>query len=38
MTGKVNIKERTDTSRVMLTVAVAAVILGAAAFLVLKFL
>jgi hypothetical protein len=36
--GKVNIKEATDKSRLLLTLVVAAVILGAVGFVVLKFL
>jgi hypothetical protein len=35
--GKVRIKERTDGSRILITVVIAAVILGAVGFLVLKY-
>ena len=36
--GKVKIKEPTDTGRLLLTVVIAAVIIGAVGFLVLKYL
>jgi hypothetical protein len=37
-TGKVRIKEPTDKGRLVLTVVIAAVIIGAVGFLVLKYL
>jgi len=36
--GKVQIKERTDTGRLFLTIVVAAVIIGAVGFLIMKYL
>jgi len=36
--GKVQIKERTDAGRLFLTIVVAAVIIGAVGFLIMKYL
>jgi hypothetical protein len=36
--GRVQIKERTDTGRLFLTIVVAAVIIGAVGFLIMKYL
>jgi len=36
--GKVQIRERTDTGRLMLMIVVAAVIIGAVGFLIMKYL
>ena len=37
-TGKVRIKERTDTTRLVLTLVIGAIILGAVGFLILNYL
>jgi hypothetical protein len=36
--GKVHIRERTDTGRLMLMIVVAAVIIGAVGFLIMRYL